>query len=646
MCGLIGHIGSKTNPVNIDKLNILGIMNEVRGTHSCGVTADGEILKGTKSLSKYRDFISYYDLNVPKHTRAIIGHTRKATLGEHTKYNAHPFGFGKTTVNKKEVFQFVGVHNGTLHNHSTLAETGKVKASKEVEIYESKQEKGATVTKKYLKTVFKIDSEILLERLYKDKDFSVLTEYNGAAALIWQWVDKPDTAYFFHGKSQESSYDKKLVEERPLYYWKENKNSLYVSSIAESLYAIGGSDDTIGEFKHNTVYEIKNGNIAKAKLYPVDRTKCYKAKIYNTHNTHSVRNFQPGGRATNCRISNIKRGNRGYKAKALNNLNKSQYYKLNLEVPVDKGLLEENFDINPNTNGGLTVCKQLRHWRTGHKAEGIYFYVKNHGFYYLSDKQDWALKHLEATIVGKYFYDKSFYKQTPDSGEEIVIPLSVKKYKENGINLLHYFYDGIRLKSYADYKQLKSIKDNDSNFKFDVVALSHAAAHPIIDLSDKDRIKGVYFNGELITGTISFLGSRKNYTFKEGEVKKIEYIKGMEPDDYNPDDTTYTTFQEASNYLDKTLKVNGYVNLKEKEYLKEMAELDDVITNMRVAGATVKKVSDRIESQIDNILLDGFAETNPDYRKIRANVHKYTSGSTKAELACNILTELITLKED
>jgi glucosamine 6-phosphate synthetase-like amidotransferase/phosphosugar isomerase protein len=102
MCGLLGHLGNKTNKVNLDKFNILGILNEERGEHSCGVTIDGEILKGIDELKVYRDFVSFYNLRAPNYATGMIGHTRKATYGQHTLENTHPFGFGSIKIEGKK----------------------------------------------------------------------------------------------------------------------------------------------------------------------------------------------------------------------------------------------------------------------------------------------------------------------------------------------------------------------------------------------------------------------------------------------------------------------------------------------------------------------------------------------------------------
>ena len=134
MCGIFGHAGDSPKKVNIDKLNMLGVLNEVRGVDSCGLTMDGGILKGIDWLAKYRNFISFYDISSPRIVPTVIGHTRKSTVGVNSMANAHPFGFGSLKLKsfKEEGFKFVGVHNGTLLNHTEFAGARKLPLTKKV----------------------------------------------------------------------------------------------------------------------------------------------------------------------------------------------------------------------------------------------------------------------------------------------------------------------------------------------------------------------------------------------------------------------------------------------------------------------------------------------------------------------------------
>ncbi|MGK2861899.1 MAG: class II glutamine amidotransferase [Chitinophagaceae bacterium] len=651
MCGLLGHLGNKENPVNLDKFNILGILNEERGEHSCGVSIDGDILRGVDSLKIYRDFVAFYQLEHPKHTTGIIGHTRKATFGQHTEENAHPFGFGEYKLPKTNelVYKFVGVHNGTLLNHTALANTKNLSVTKlvteETEV-ETNGKKKKTVVHR---TVTKIDSEILLERLFTDGDYKVLSEYNGAAALIWQDVSQPNKMFFFHGASAKTNYDKEVGEERPLYYWKENKNSLYVSSLLPSLYVIGGTEKEIGEFTCNVVYEVVDGDISKAKKTKIDRSKNYRAEVY-------VRDYGRGGTEDdgldnfhghgNVRANWVERNRQNaYSAVPITGrMGSSSQLQLNLEIPIDKGLLAEKFDYDPdnNLNSGLTMCKQLRYWRNGHLANGIFIYINGFGFHHVGFTQKPSTETVKR-LAGMYWYEGDFHLDKPIlESVPYCQPIELKRGVNNAVSYLYYMYDGIRMKTYADWQATSADSANGKN-RFDLVALSIAAAHPIIDLEESStkRTPGAYYAGTLANNTYSFLGSNKLYRFTAGQIKDISYIPGMEPEEYSKNKASITTLGRAAAFLEKSLQVNGYTTLAEKDLLRELASLNTVIESLKREGTKVLKISDEVENRIDTILLCYFANGDGDYPTMLTQLNNYKSGSTKAALACDIITKLI-----
>jgi predicted glutamine amidotransferase len=651
MCGLLGHLGNKKNPVKLDKFNILGILNEERGRHSCGVTMDGEILKGIDSLKVYRDFVAFYDLLPPKYTTGMIGHTRHATFGVHSEENAHPFGFGSldSSSSTAPIFEFVGVHNGTLLNHTKLADTGNIKLTKSIEEVNESIIAGQKVKTTKTKSVSKIDSEVLLERIYKDKNYSVLSEYNGAAALIWQDLNKPNTMFFYHGKSAKSEFDDEIVEERPLYYWKENKNSMYVSSIIDSLYIIGGNEESIGEFTHNVVYEVKDGDIAKAKKTSINRVENWKTKGYAPINSIPGFGDKYGskGYGNSSKFQGWKKDKTAYKiATSSPKMGTSAQLQLNLEVPIDKGLLAETFDFDPNQNNGLTMCKQLRYWRNGHLANGMYIYVNGNGFYFLGFNQKAAMERIK-NLAGHYFWNGEFHSVLPTRPEFIPScqPIDIKQGKINAMSYLHYIYDGIRMKTYTDWQAAQE-NSKGSRIKFDIISLSISACHPVIDLEvDVDkRTAGAYYGGTLADTTYSFLGSSKLYKFKTGQIKDIKYIPGLEPKLLSKTKPEVITLNRAATFLDKSLRVNGYTTLEEKDLLRDLVSLDKVIGVIKETGDDkVKIVSEKIEGKINDILFLHFSNASTDYVATLDKLEQYKSGSTKAALACDILTNLINL---
>ena len=154
MCGLFCII-SKTKNGFIDKelkLFTEGLFTDtVRGKDSTGVfyvteKGNAHLLKDNTSgyeftkTKDYDDFLS----DCFQNGKILVGHNRSATLGNISDKNAHPFISGNTVL----------VHNGTLYNHKALANTDT-------------------------------DSEAIAQLLDKKPHTEVLSELNGAFALIW-----------------------------------------------------------------------------------------------------------------------------------------------------------------------------------------------------------------------------------------------------------------------------------------------------------------------------------------------------------------------------------------------------------------------------------------------------------------------------
>jgi len=206
MCGLTGFSGSsKFRP---DKIKMLMLANMTRGVHATGMFVNGEI---TKEADDAITFFASHELEADK---IFIGHDRAATIGNKTNpKNAHPFQYGTT----------VGVHNGTLKNHWDLVK----KNGKEWKDFD-------------------VDSQVLIWLLDKNKDFKVLQEFEGAAAIIWHDTDVPNRLYVFRN------------EDRPLFRG-YRKEGMYISSIEDSLKLIGC--ERVQSFKTQYLYVIEDGEI-------------------------------------------------------------------------------------------------------------------------------------------------------------------------------------------------------------------------------------------------------------------------------------------------------------------------------------------------------------------------------------------------
>jgi hypothetical protein len=488
MCGIIAWAGKKPGQFNKDKFNITGIINETRGEHSCGVTVDGEIQVGVGALKVYRDFVAADSVAIPKLIPTVIGHTRHATGGAHNIANAHPFGFGSV---KDGGFAFVGVHNGSLLNHRDLAKEFGI----DVTVGEGKDKRD------------KIDSEILLEIIYTTGNYKVLSKYDGAAALVWQYTEEPNVTYFYHGKSSTYEGGKTSTEERPLYYWKQNKNSLYVSSIEDSLFMIGGSANDIGEFEHNTVYKVKDGDVDRATKVKISRQGRHQKHGYGSWNSQTDW-YQ--GHGSNSKIKATVAS-----LPSVSTVRNSDDVNIYDEKPVQEG-------------GSKIYFNKLRYWRNGHKINGCYLWISGYGFYFLAGNEKDAKKTFKS-YTNKYFYDGGFYEAKDLSAKKLATAfIAFKaggKYGEITNPPIYTFFDGIMMDHYLDYSAC--VGKEKTGRGFSITDLSKMAKHPIIDLTFAYReaaIQRIYLDGKLYAGTFCPLGSDKVYTVKAGNLTKMNII--------------------------------------------------------------------------------------------------------------------------
>lgn len=480
MCGIFAWAGLEPGQYNKDKFDKLGILNEVRGKDSAGISVDGRIQVGIDKNKLYRDFIANCDIPVPVEIPIVIGHTRASTVGGNTAANAHPFGFD---CDDDERYAFIGVHNGTLLNHEELAKQYKI----DITVNNQKNE----VVRR------KIDSEILLESLFVSGNFKVLSQYNGAAATMFYNVEEPNVLYAFHGKS--NTYDKigKPEEERPLYYYQEGPNSLYISSLYWSLVTIGGTSKTIGEFEHNTVYKITDGNMETSVKTRVSRVNNFQKGTarYVHHNSNYTSPSQPKKKAP--RYSHVKQTGEG----------------LNIygETPI----------VNINQLGGRVYFNKLRFWRNGHRINGFYTYVAGHGYYYLGktikEAENVFWKYVNMIFVNGEF--RSYEDLSSAEVNEGFVPFVHAGNREITAPTIFTFFDGIKIDLPSDYRICVELEAKGKGF--DTANLSVIAKHPIIDLNYALRsqsMQNVFYAGELCTGTFCPLGSGKAYTFAKGNL--------------------------------------------------------------------------------------------------------------------------------
>lgn len=545
MCGLFGWVGRNPKTFDKHKFDILGIMNETRGKDSCGISVDGDIMVGVDKTKIYRDWLAITNYNVPTTIPIVLGHTRYATFGMHTTDNAHPFGFGKNN----DEYDFIGVHNGSLLNDVEIAD------KRAIPITTEKLVQYETHTANTSRT--KIDSEILLECLYRDKNFKVLSEYNGAAALLFYNTAEPNVLYAFHGASPLKDGEPQAYIERPLFYYAESKYSLYISSLEESLFAIGGNSENVAEFDTNVVYKITAGNIEQAELFNISRKKNYQKEGFPSI---PITPTIITGKTNKMSRAERKRARK----EDVNTLNIHTLKK-----------------TDQNAYKGKVYEHKLRYWRNGSLIEGCYVWIPSYGFYKVGTGI------LESKKVISRFLDVPFYNDFITTEAELIkfqnasfIPFPKHNFNAENVKL-YYFYKGIRIRTRFDYE---ACLINGNIAKWDYDTLSICSFHPVID-EKGFRVassQNILWDDKPWTGTISLLGSENIYYIVNGNLVKIKEV------DKNP------------------------IMIQDK-MLEVMENFEATVEN----NIDENLLNDRIESDIDSILLPSYKKFPSDIKLLK-----------------------------
>ena len=570
MCGIFAWSGENVKHFNKAKFDILGIFNDSRGGDSCGVASDGEIYYGVATgLKRYSQFLAEKNYLTPTKFPVVIGHTRKSSVGIINENNAHPFGFG---VNEKhDAYEFIGVHNGTLFNHDDIAKDYDIEIS-------------VNKLNDYNVSVFdrrKIDSEVLLETIYKTKHFKVLSEYNGGAAILFTNTLEPNIIYAFHGASSETK-NGTPIEERPLYYYQETKNSLYISSMAESLIAIGGEMyENVDEFECNKVYKIKNGNLKAAEIFDISRINALQKKPTVTYGntTHHSRHDYGYGEEWD-----------GYKEE---NKNKHWNKKKEREVLKNSDNIYEEQIIYPYKNKKY-VFNQLRFRRNGHLVTGIFTYFKEYGLVPL-EIEPHQVSVTIASMMGSIF---SFNTEeftssiTYDMVDDInyTVPFKVGK----KIPPILYIYEGCMMETDLDYITLKK-----QNVK-DTYSLSHCSMHPIVDASFHHRhqsVQNIVHKGKSFTGKISPFYSNKIYNIINGNLKQIQIVTDIIEDNEKP----VIILPESNSQIKLPLNISC-INIDKVTYDKEIVNFIDKVNKDL-------NVEDKVKEKVDDLLVEHYQTT-------------------------------------
>jgi len=492
-CGIFGQSTNKAENLDVNGVHILGIYNIERGKMSCGLSWDGDVQYGLGFDKLYTDFIIDREIK-PTKIPIMIGHTRQPSFGMAiTEDNAHPFGFGTSKDGKS--YEMIFCHNGTLKNHKELAKKYNIDLSEKIQ----KLTHGGH---QYETTRDKIDSEILGEILYKTKKFHVLSEYIGAAALAWTWIDEPNKLYLWSGASKltQGSVSITEVEERPMNVFAKNENSMFFSSLKDSLTILGASKKDNLQIDYNTVYIITDGDFANAEKHKVSRLQAGQSEevVYSTkYNRYS------NAYSEFCDWEDIR-------SKQSNPI-------LPTNVDTEKYLmtnLQNDKPIHPITHYKNKIySKSLRYWENDSLINGVYIYVKNWGFKFA------GINSVTANSYVKNIKGLAFNYEIGSFNYNILNKEGYVPFEKDVENIqFHYFIEGVLLKTLEDYNRAviiqKNLKLPAKYINYEL--LSYISKHPVIDMNPTTTKSVARFDDKPFTGNITELGFEKIYYFNNG----------------------------------------------------------------------------------------------------------------------------------
>jgi len=351
MCGITGSIKRYESDICINKMKILTIGNRDRGTTSTGIAMvdkDGKhyvnkVMKGP--LLSLEDGDLFDANNIPS---VCIVHNRAPSIGTlKTIDQAHPVEYDNILL----------VHNGTIHNEEALAEK-----------YGVDIDHGDTDT-------------TVLAKILNKKEFDVLSDYFGAASLLWMYKDEPDSLYVFRGESKTGSYTAFTSEERPLYTYEGNEG-FYFGSVEDYLEIIADNKDDAEEYvnkvKANVVIKCSTGESTPSIIKTIDRSKAQQTAAYKPYVAPGSKNVNQSTKAQMSIGTGAGREERGSVC-TISNLTEF-YKKYSIKDDLDYGIISEidtrkgfpDEFVDEDLIGSRIHYYKSRYWRNNNPVNGIY----------------------------------------------------------------------------------------------------------------------------------------------------------------------------------------------------------------------------------------------------------------------------------
>lgn len=483
MCGVSGGVSKK--PLNIDKLKILGIYNVTRGTDSCGMALNNEVVKGVGTVSNFTNFIEEKIINTRESDEnyTVLIHTRNAS-NKSTKEDlecAHPFEI----KNKKGKVVLIGMHNGVISNETEIATKYGVKEEK-------------------------VDSKTLLSIIAKakndDKMYDVLKDYEGAAVLVWYYPEEPNTIFLWKGASKKWANSTELEEERPLYLYRVKDDNgkftdeFYFSSIKESLLAIGGDagfrdsdvdkEPSIKSVESNCIIKITPGE--KYKIRVIKRVQ--ESNNYGT--TYYSHMTKPAGKINvKTPKKNLHQANKESMLRTFVNY-PFKKIKTNIKLGSNDCVLIDNepFIHDFHTSGNKVYFLRGRYWQNGHMIGG-------------TEKNNYVTREID---IDGY-------------------PKDHKLCDVEGLDT-YYFFQGLLLQGKKDAEEVKALCDSGTIWKQDKKELNlncfHKNVYGFCQNIDDTSGLAKESNEMWANGTYyPMFDYDRKYVYKNGYFQHAEYTK-------------------------------------------------------------------------------------------------------------------------